>query len=29
MRPIFIDTNVYVAFKRGENSIFEVMNLSE
>lgn len=29
MRPIFIDTNAYVAFKRGEDSILEVIQYAE
>ena len=29
MRPILIDTNAYVAFKRGEQAILEVMQLAE
>jgi predicted nucleic acid-binding protein len=29
MRPIFIDTNAYVAFKRGENSSVEIIQNAE
>lgn len=29
MRPILIDTNAYVAFKRGEASVFEVLQHAE
>lgn len=29
MRPIFIDTNTYVSFKRGESSVVEVMQNAE
>ena len=29
MRPILIDTNAYVAFKRGESSILEVIQYAE
>jgi tRNA(fMet)-specific endonuclease VapC len=29
MRPILIDTNAYVAFKRGEQAILEVVQLAE
>jgi predicted nucleic acid-binding protein len=29
MRPILLDTNAYVAFKRGEDSILEVMQHAE
>ncbi len=29
MRPIIIDTNAYVAFKRGETSIIEVTQHAE
>lgn len=29
MRPIFIDTNAYVAFKRGETAVLEVIQHAE
>jgi tRNA(fMet)-specific endonuclease VapC len=29
MRPIFIDTNAYVAFKRGEPSVLEIIQHAE
>lgn len=29
MRPIFIDTNAYVAFKRGDESILEIIQYAE
>ena len=29
MRPVFIDTNAYAAFKKGESSIFEVIQYAE
>lgn len=29
MRPILIDTNTYVAFKHGDNSILEVIQNAE
>lgn len=29
MRPVLIDTNAYTAFKRGEESVFEVIQVAE
>lgn len=29
MRPILIDTNAYVAFKRGDNSVIEIIQCTE